>query len=167
MPRRIFHSFRFSHDWFRVQTVRQIGAIEGQRLMSSNDWEKVKQKGDKAVQTWIDSQLKGRSCVVVLIGAHTAGRKWVKYEMRKGWADGKGVVGIHIHALKDSNELQAPKGRNPLSEVRVETKNGTKALADVAKTYMPPYSTSKNAYNYIRDNIDAWVEEAIAIRKSN
>jgi hypothetical protein len=44
MARKIFHSFRFSIDWWRVQTVRQIGAIEGQTLLSSNDWEAVKKK---------------------------------------------------------------------------------------------------------------------------
>src|SRR4051794_20658503 len=114
MARRIFHSFRYSYDWFRVQTIRQIGAIEGQKLLSSNGWEEVKKKGDKAIQAWIDEQLRGRSCVVVLIGNATAGRRWVNYEMKKGWADGKGVVGVHIHRLKNSKKEQGTKGANPL-----------------------------------------------------
>src|SRR5579875_3293725 len=100
MARRIFHSFRHANDYWRVQTIRQIGAIEGQVLLSPNDWEKVKEKGNKAIQDWIDDQLHGRSCVVVLIGSATAGRPWIEYEIKKGWADGKGVLGIHIHGLK-------------------------------------------------------------------
>jgi hypothetical protein len=167
MARRIFHSFRFSHDYWRVQTVRQIGAIEGQTLLSPNDWEEVKRKGDKAIQAWINSQLSGRSCVIVLIGSATAGRRWVNYEMKKGWEDGKGVVGIHIHGLKDANGSQAPKGVNPLASVTVSTRSGSKTLSNVAKTYDPPYSGSTYVYNYIKHNIDAWIEEAIRIRKAN
>lgn len=167
MARRIFHSFRHSHDYWRVQTIRQIGAIEGQTLLSPNDWEKVKKKGDKAIQSWIDSQLSGRSCVVVLIGSATAGRRWVNYEMKKAWADDKGVVGVHIHGLKDAAGNQAAKGANALASVTVATRYGSKVLSNVAKTYDSPYSSSKYVYDYIKENIDDWIEEAIAIRKAN
>lgn len=143
------------------------GQSRASRCSRRTTGRKVKKKGDKAVQDWIDSQLKGRSCLVVLIGSSTSGRKWVKYEMRKAWADGKGVVGIRIHALKNSKGLQASKGTNPLGEVTVDTKTGKKVLSTVAKTYDPPHTTSKGAYNHIRDNIDAWIEKAIEIRKAN
>lgn len=166
MARRIFHSFRHKNDYWRVQTVRQIGAIEGQKLLSPNEWEAVKQKGEKEIQKWIDEQLSGRSCVVVLIGSATNGRKWVKYEMKKAWADGKGVVGIHIHGLKDASGSQAQKGNNPLSEVNVQTRTGVRLLSGVAKTYDPPYSTSTHVYDHIKANIDGWIEEAINIRKA-
>jgi hypothetical protein len=167
MTRKIFHSFRFSHDWWRVQTVRQIGAIEGQTLLSSNDWEAVKNKGDGAVRKWIDGQMSGRSCVVVLIGSATAGRRWVNYEMKKGWQDGKGVVGVHIHGLKNSRQQQTTKGANPLASVDVDTKTGKKKLSSVAKTYDPPYRQSKNVYNYLEANLEDWIEEAIEIRNAN
>jgi hypothetical protein len=167
MARRIFHSFRHSQDYWRVQTIRQIGAIEGQNLLSPNDWEAVKKKGDKAIQGWIDTQMSGRSCVAVLIGNATAGRRWVNYEMQKGWHDGKGVVGIYVHGLKDANGDQASKGANPLASVKVPTKSGTKTLSSLAKTYDPPYSTSTYVYDYIKENIEAWIEEAIRIRNAN
>jgi hypothetical protein len=168
MPRRrIFHSFRYSHDWWRVQTLRQIGAIEAQTLLSSNGWESIQRKGDRAIRAWIDQQMHGRSCVVVFIGSATAGRKWVNYEVKKGWNDGKGVVGIHIHRLKNSRGNQATKGPNPLTSVTINTKAGPRLLSRVAKTYNPPYRTSSGAYNYIAENIEGWIEEAIAIRKAN
>lgn len=167
MARRIFHSFRHANDYWRVQTIRQIGAIEGQKLLSPNDWEAVKKKGDKAIQDWIDDQLSGRSCVVVLIGSASVGRRWIKYEMKEGWDDRKGVVGIHIHGLKDASGNQAYKGKNPLADVNVRTKSGVKTLSDVAKTYDPPYSTSNYVYDHIKNNIDAWIEEAIGIRNAN
>jgi hypothetical protein len=165
--RRIFHSFRHSSDWWRVQTLRQIGAIEGQPLLSPNTWEKVQRRGDRAIRAWIDEQMRGRSCVVVFIGRATHGRKWVNYEMKKGWDDGKGVVGIHIHRLKNSQGRQSTKGANPLASVTIETKNGPKLLSRVAKTYNPPYASSSSAYNHIKNNIEAWIEEAITIRKAN
>jgi hypothetical protein len=167
MARRIFHSFRHANDYWRVQTIRQIGAIEGQKLLNPNDWEAVKKKGDGAIQKWIDEQLYGRSCVVVLIGSATTGRRWIKYEMKKGWDDGKGVVGIHIHGLKDANRQEAYKGRNPLAEINVQTRTGVKTLSNVAKTYDPPYTTSTSVFDHIKNNIDSWIEEAIRIRKAN
>lgn len=167
MARKIFHSFRYSYDHWRVQTVRQIGAIEGQALLSANDWEAVKSKGATVVRKWIDGQLSGRSCVVVLIGSSTAGRPWVEYEMKKGWADGKGVVGVHIHGLKNSKGKQATKGANPIASVSVNTKTGVKKLSSVAKTYDTPYSESKNVYSYIEANLEDWIEEAIKIRQAN
>lgn len=165
--RRIFHSFRHSYDWWRVQTLRQIGAIEGQQLLSGNDWEKVQRKGDPAIRAWIDDQMTGRSCVVVFIGSATAGRKWVNYEMKRGWDDGKGVVGIYIHRLKNSKQKQNSKGANPLASVTVSTRSGPKVLSTVAKTYDPPYASSNDVYSYIANNIEAWIEEAIAIRNAN
>jgi hypothetical protein len=167
MARRIFHSFRHSQDYWRVQTIRQIGAIEGQKLLSLNDWEAVKKKGDKAIRDWIDTQMAGRSCVVVLIGSATAGRRWVNYEMTKGWSDGKGVVGIHIHGLKDANGNQATKGANPLASVTVTTGSGKKLLSSVAKTYDPQYTTSQSVYDHIKENIEDWIEESIRIRNAD
>jgi hypothetical protein len=143
-----------------VQEVRNMGAIEGQQLLSSNDWESKKNQGDAAVKSWIDSAMSGRSCVIVLIGRYTANRKWVNYEIRKGWNDQKGVVGVHIHNLKNLSGEQAIKGSDPLNSLDV---SGT-TLSSIAKTYDPPYLTSTYVYDYIKENLENWVEEAIAIR---
>ena len=43
----------------------------------------------------------------VITGEHTAQRKWVQYEIKKSWDSGKGVLGIHIHNLEDSEGGQA------------------------------------------------------------
>ena len=44
-----------------------------------------------------------RSCLVVLIGATTSGRKWINYEIEKAYELNKGIVVIYIHGLKDKN----------------------------------------------------------------
>jgi hypothetical protein len=100
-----------------------------------------------------------------LIGAETAGRKWISYEISHAWNEGKGVVGIYIHNLKDLNGRQARKGGNPLDHV---TFSGSgKALSSVAKAYDPPYSDSKQAYGYIADNLSSWIDEALRIRRNS
>lgn len=55
-----------------------------------------------------------RSCVIVLIGTETASRKWVQYEIKEAWKRGKGIVGIYINKLKNSQGEQSQKGDNPL-----------------------------------------------------
>ncbi|MEK3714049.1 TIR domain-containing protein [Paenibacillus sp. FSL R7-0333] len=163
MARKAFYSFHYKLDNWRASQVRNIGAIEGNASISDNDWEEVKKGGDKAIQNWIDNQLKGRSCTIVLIGEETAGRKWIKYEMEKSWNQSKGVLGIYIHNLKDRDGNQSSKGKNPFDDF---TLNGKK-LSSIVKAYDPPYTTSVNVYNYIKENIESWVQKAIEIRNSN
>lgn len=163
MARKVFHSFHFKRDSQRVSQVRNMGVIEGQPVLSSNEWEDVKKGGDPAIKAWIDKQMSGKGCVVVLIGSQTAGRKWVKYEIEKGWNDKKGVVGVYIHNLKNLAGTQDSKGKNPFDDFTI----GTKKLSSVVKAYDPPYSSSKNVYDHIKNNLESWVDEAITIRKNN
>lgn len=164
MARKVFYTFRYKTDSHRVQLVKNMGALEGQPILSSNDWEDVKSGGDAAIQRWIDGNMSGKSCDVVLIGATTAGRKWVKYEIKKAWDDGRGLVGVYIHNLKDMTGAQTEKGRNPFEDFTVGSNK--KSMSSIVKTYDPPYANSKDVYDYISSNIAAWVEEAIDIRNN-
>lgn len=137
-----------------------MGVIEGNVPVRDNDWEAIARGGDTAIRRWIDGQMHGRSCVVVLIGNRTAGRKWIEYEIEKAWNDGKGLVGIYIHHLKNRAGRQASKGKNPFDCFTI---NG-RELSRVVKAYDPPYKRSRNVYRYIDENIEDWVEEAIRIR---
>jgi hypothetical protein len=164
MARKVFYSFHYKPDNWRASQVRNIGVVEGNTPVSDNDWEAVTKKGDPAIQKWIDDQLNGRSCSIVLIGKDTAGRKWINYEIEKSWNDGKGVLGIYVHNLKDSNGNQSTKGKNPFDDFTM--KRDSKKLSSIVKAYDPPYSTSTNVYDYIKNNLDSWVEEAISIRNN-
>lgn len=164
MARRVFYSFHYQRDSQRVQQVKNMGVVEGQPLLSSNGWEEVRKGGKAAIQKWIDDELAGKSCVVVLIGAQTAGREWVNYEILKGWNDGKGVLGVHIHKLKDLSGNQDAKGANPFNGFTVGPSKTP--MGSIVKTYNPPQATSQAVYDYIKTNLAAWVEEAITIRKS-
>jgi len=163
MARRVFYSFHYQPDNWRVSQVRNIGKIEDNKPASDNAWETVTKGGDKKIKEWIDNQMSGRSCAVVLIGANTKGRKWINYEIEKAWNDGKGLVGVHIHGLKNASGNQASKGSNPFWGFKV----GDKSLSSIVKVHDTPYSSSKYVYSHIKDNLEDWIEEAIKIRNDH
>lgn len=159
IKRQIFYSFHYANDVFRVQQIRNIGALEENKPVSHNEWETVKKGGNKAIEKWIDDNMNYRSCVVVLIGEETANRPWVKYEIKKAWQDKKGLLGIYIHNLKDPNVGKCSKGTNPFDQFTFE--DGTK-LSSIIRCYNPSIT---DTYNDIKNNIANWIENAIADRK--
>ena len=163
MARRVFFSFHYKPDNWRAAQVRNAGVVEGNTPVSDNDWESITKGGDAAIQKWIDDQIRGKSCAVILIGANTAGRKWIKYEIKKAWDDKKGVLGVYIHNLKNKDGDQSDKGKNPFDDVTVDGKK----LSTIVKAYDPQYKISTNAYDHIKSNIANWVEDAITIRDKN
>jgi len=44
-----------------------MGVVEGNKPATDNDWEEITSGGDRAIKKWIDDQLYGKSCNVVLI----------------------------------------------------------------------------------------------------
>lgn len=158
MAKKCFLSFHYKPDNWRVSQVRQIGSIEEQPLLDSNKWEEIKKKGDEAVEKWIADNMKGKECLVVLVGTATANRRWVKYEIKKAWKDGLGVLAIHIHNLKDSEGKQSTKGSNPFTGLTVDGE------AVTGTVYDPPYTTSTYVYDHIKANIEGWANDAVKAR---
>lgn len=159
MKRQVFYSFHFGNDVMRVQQIRNIGAIEGNKPVAPNNWEQIK-RSEYAVKKWIDDNMKYKSCVIVLVGSETASRKWVDYEIRKAWNERKGLFGIYIHNLKDPITGTCRKGANPFDNVLM--RNGQR-LSSLVSCYDP---NSWDAYNDIAKNLENWVEEAISTREN-
>lgn len=157
--RQIFYSFHYNNDVMRVAQIRNIGALEENKPVSENEWEEVKKKGDSAIKTWINDNMKYRSCVVVLIGEETSKRPWVKYEIQRAWNEGKGLLGIYIHNIKCPRNGKCTKGANPFEQF---TFNDGSKLSSKVKCYNP---NSSDAYNDIKENIEDWIELAIEDRK--
>lgn len=155
----VFFSFHYANDVMRVQQIRNIGALEGNEPVSANDWEVVKKGGDTSIKRWIDDNFKYKQCVIVLVGEDTSNRQWVKYEIKKAWEDGKGLLGIHIHNLKCPRYGKSKKGINPFDQFTF--KDGTK-LSSKVSCYDP---NAIDAYGDIAKNIEAWVNKAIDQRK--
>lgn len=162
MARKCFYSFHYKPDSWRASKIRNIGVIEGNQPVSDNKWEEIKSGGDAAIKEWINGQMSGKSCAIVLIGAGTAGRKWINYEIKKAWNDKRGLLGIYVHNILDVNNSKSSKGKNPFDGFTVNDKN----LSSIVKAYDPPYTQSSSVYNHIAENIESWVEEAISIRNN-
>jgi len=165
MARRCFYSFHYVPDCHRAAQIRQIGAIEGNRPASDNDWETVTKGGEAAIKRWIANQMTGKSCTVVLIGAATANRKWINYEIVESWNSGMGVVGIRIHGIKNLSGETSQMGQNPFDFIK-HGPTGSK-LSSIVKCYNPAGATSKEKYAWISQHLANAVEEAVSIRQKN
>ncbi len=163
MTRNVFYSFHYKLDVHRVARVRNIGALEANKPASDNDWETIKSRKDTAIKNWISDQLNWRTCTVVLVGAETAQRKWIQYEIRESWKRRKGVVGIHIHGLKDLDGYTSEKGDNPFDNINLA---GDIKLSSVVPCHNPPGNNSKERYEWIANHLETAVEEAIETRQN-
>ena len=156
--RRVFFSFEYRKDAWRASMVRNMGEVDNSSTFSDNDWEEVRWKSDADIKKWIDEQMAMRSCIVVLIGATTSTRRWVKYEIEKAYELGKGIVGIHIDRLEDQTGNQTTEGSNPF--YHVYTDNGSR-LSNYVTVFKSSYRTSQYVYDDIKGNIGLLIEEAI------
>jgi len=104
MARRVFFSFHYQRDVWRVNQIRCIPNITGcaaAGLQDASLWEEAKRKGDYAVKALIDKGLENTSVTVVCVGSGTAGRKYINYEIDQSIARGNGIVAVQIHHLTD------------------------------------------------------------------
>jgi hypothetical protein len=121
MARRVFFSFHFERDIFRVNQVRNSNVVHGVEragFFDQSEYEEAKQKDQSTIDKMIRDKLTGTTVTVVLIGAETAQRPWVKREIELSLAQRNGLLGIHIHDLDPVKEGQ-PKvdPRGPAPEV--------------------------------------------------
>jgi len=146
MARKVFFSFHYARDLWRVNVVRNSGAIEGIAAAGFHDasfWEETKKRGEDAVKKLINEGLDGTTVTVVLIGAETAGRKYVSYEIERSVARGNGILGIRLNNIKNQNGRIDPPGLIP------------EALAEIKAPI----------YTYAYGKLGEWVEKAF--KKAN
>ncbi|HJT20761.1 MAG TPA: TIR domain-containing protein [Nitrospira sp.] len=106
MARKVFFSFHYARDLWRVNIVRNSAVMEGVSAAGFHDarlWDETKNKGDAAIKKMIDKGLEGTTVTIVLIGSLTANRAYVSYEIERSVARGNGILGIRINNIKDRN----------------------------------------------------------------
>ena len=160
MARRVFFSFHYDDVW-RVNQIRNCWMVmrdsESTGFIDKAEFEKVERQGRPAIEAWIDRQLNGTSVTIVLIGAETANRPYVQYEILESYKRGNGLLGIYVHNMKDVNgQTQWFNGPNPFDNVQVEGGIfGKTALSN--RVRIPIYDwVSDNG----RNNIATWIENA-------
>lgn len=156
MKMAVFYSFHYDRDSWRVQQVVNMGSVEGQKILNSQEWESVKRQGKAAIEKWIDDKMQYKSAVVVLIGAQTAGRQWVEYEIVKAWNDKRPLLGIQIHGLADQKQQPDSPGGNPFAKVSFPS-GGT--LADYVPIFTPTGSTSTQVHASMKASLATWVTQ--------
>jgi hypothetical protein len=158
MARQVFFSFHYERDVWRASRVRNSWVTKDDRqaagFWDAASWEEVKKKGDDAIKRWIDRQIDGTSVTVVLIGAETSTRPYVRYEIEQSLKRGNGLLGIKINNMKDSAGNIDVSGANPLDLFKVTDAYG----------YPTPASTKFNTYDWVYsdgyNNIATWIEDA-------
>lgn len=155
MAKSVFFSFHYERDNWRVQQILRMGALEGQPILNSQQWEQVKRRGSAAVERWIDEQMRYKKAVVVLVGAQTAGRPWVQYEIEKAWAEKRPLVGVRINGLLDASRRPDPPGADPFAKLTAAS-----FLGGRPPLYAPRGATSQQIHADIAHNLTSWVANA-------
>lgn len=156
IKRRVYFSFHYSRDLWRVNTVRNSWITPNRGaggVWDASAWEVARREGDKSIKSIINEELMNTSVTVVFIGAKTCDRKWVKYEIIESHKRGNGLLGVHINGLLDKNGLNDQRGNNPFDLIYFEQ--------DGRKIYFSQiYQTYDWIYNHGYQNFASWIELA-------
>ncbi|MBB3999082.1 TIR domain-containing protein [Aureimonas pseudogalii] len=156
MVRKVFFSFHYKRDVFRVMQVRNSWVVradgEAQPFYDKAEFEEAKRRAG-GIERWIDDQMRGTSVTVVLFGAETQSRKWVNHEIRRSHDLGKGILAIDIHKVKDPRLGVDARGLNPLDYWSAGDGPGA-----------TPFNRLYSTYDWVDDdgyrNMPAWIEAA-------
>lgn len=171
MPKRqVFFSFKYVDDFARVNQIRHMGAIEGDSIVSDNEWEEVKQSPYK-IKQWIHKQMEMRSCVIVCIGENTDASYYCNYEIEYAWKQGKGIVGIYIHNLNDLKNQKSHRGNNPFGNFKLMIEGKEVFLSRILTAHDPVVKLNQDkdnltSYQDIKDHLEEWIEDAIKLRET-
>lgn len=116
MSRRTFFSFHYQRDIWRVNQVR-LGAefisAAAAGFVDASLWEKAKTTGDSTIKKMIRDGLEYTSVTVVCIGAASARRTYINYEIEQSLERGNALLGLRINHLKDNDGRVDPEGEIP------------------------------------------------------
>ena len=146
MARRVFFSFHYARDLWRVNVIRNSGMIEGIAAAGFRDaslWEEAKRRGESAARSLIDEALNSTSVTVVLIGAETASRRFVNYEIDKSLERRNGLLGIRVNNIKDQNGVIDPEGAVPTQLVSVGAPVYSREYGRLGQWVEDAYRTSR------------------------
>jgi hypothetical protein len=154
MARRVFFSFHFQNDIWRVNVVRNSWVTrsggDAVPFYDNSLWEEAKRKGDAAIKRLIDDGMSGAGVTAVLIGSETASRRYVQYEIEQSYRLGKGLLGVQIHGIADREQRTCGRGANPFDNFTLQDGRSLSAV-------VPVYDWNQHdGYN----NFAGWIESA-------
>ena len=186
--RRVFFSFKYDDVW-KANVVRKSWDLASPAdrqafgFVDAAEREQLKQQGDAAIAEWIREQMHGTSVTVVLMGAQTCESRWVRFEIEESVREGKGLLGIRIHRVKDPLRVkqgesgESRKGKNLFrifrvtrtndalwNEVPLEVEWRPQGVVAAFFDFDPELSEKYDTYDWVsddgRENIARWIESA-------
>ena len=152
--RKIFPSYDWDEDVWRVNQIVNLPFIVGAELAGfvKNVPNEEVRKSDAAVQRWIDENMEGCSCLVLLIGEKTYLSRWVKYELERATQKRMGRLNVYLEGMPDRYGIPSKRGKDPYAH------HGMYVPVDTPGVFIV------NESSWIRDNglynIGNWIEDA-------
>jgi hypothetical protein len=103
MARKVFFSFHYGDDVWRVNQIRNAWVVQGVEAAGFWDasiWQAKHNADDKALKEFLREELVGTTVTVVLIGQQTFQRPWVHHEIFESRRRGNGLMGIQLNSMK-------------------------------------------------------------------
>lgn len=126
MARKTFFSFHYKPDVQRAQVVRKSQFFKDHGdagFYDASAFERTKNEDPAALKRFLRKEMQGTSVICVLIGAETASRRWVRFEILQALCDGRGLMGVRVHSIADFDGKTVAAGDNPFDLLGVYRKD--------------------------------------------
>ena len=147
--RRVFFSFHFQNDIWRVNQVRQSWRYKcplsyrhangNLDFFDASIWEDAKRKGENSMKQLIRENLKNTTVTCILVGENTYQRPWVQYEIARSIVKGNALLVVYINKLMNQKRMVSRAGPNPLNYMGVCSDKGRIVLAKKSSNGWIPY----------------------------
>lgn len=138
MARKTFFSFHYKPDVQRAQVVRKSQFFKDHGdagFYDASAFEKAKNEDPAALKRFLRKEMQGTSVICVLVGAETASRRWVRFEVLQALFDGRGLVGVRIHSIADFDGKTVTPGDNPFKLLGVYRKDNMLQVVERKTVY--------------------------------
>jgi hypothetical protein len=119
LARKTFFSFHYHPDISRAYVVRNSWLTRSDRdaagFFDSSVFEAKRRESEDVLKRFLKEAIDGTSVTCVLVGANTAWRRWVRYELVRSLMHGSGILAVSIHTIKGFNQSVCAAGENPLN----------------------------------------------------
>ena len=142
MARKTFFSFHYKPDVQRAQVVRRSHFFKDHGdagFYDASAFEKTKNDDPAALKRFLIKEIQGTSVICVLIGAQTASRRWVRFEILQALCDARGLVGVSIHSIANFSGETTAAGDNPFDLLGVFRKDDAVHVIE-RKTVRDPWT---------------------------
>lgn len=119
VKRRVFFSFHYQNDIWRVNQVRNSwryqheATRESEGFFDASLWESSQRRNPDSLKDLIRTGMENTSVTAVLVGSNTFERRWVRYEIARSIIKGNGLLGVQIHLLGDRLGQLSKPGPSP------------------------------------------------------